>query len=240
MTYTSADGEEGYPGQLTVQVTYTLHDTNQLQIDYAAQTDKPTVVNLTDHTTWNLMGAPAPSADPANRPPHSLCLDHIVQLFADRYTPVDDTAIPLGELAPVEGTPFDFRNPTAIGARIHEPHEQLLRGQGYDHNWCLNKSQPGALDLAAVVRIPGNCAPVLRIYTTEPGVQLYTGNFLDGGVGKGGHAMPRRSGFCLETQHFPDAIHHEGDGDWPSVVLRPQQKFTSTTIYEISTDSERQ
>lgn len=218
LRYLSKDGEEAYPGNLDVMVTYTLTSDNALKIDYAATTDKPTVCNLTNHTYFNLAGHGTASH-----------YNHEMMINADGFTPVqDEGAIPTGEIRPVAGTPMDFTTPMSIGARIDADDEQIKFGAGYDHNWVLNKQQEGELSLAAVTFEP-TTNRLLETYTTEPGVQFYTGNYLDGFTGKEGKVYPRRCGFCLETQHFPDSPNHP---NFPSTVLRPGEQYQSTTIFK--------
>ncbi|HET9373108.1 MAG TPA: aldose epimerase family protein [Vicinamibacterales bacterium] len=216
LTHVSPDGDQGYPGKVTADVTYTLTDDGRLVVDYHAVTDKPTVINLTQHSYFNLSAGA--SAD---------ILGHQLMLNADRYTPVDETLIPTGEIAAVEGTPFDFRTPTAIGARINQDHEQLKRGKGYDHNWVLTRQGDGLMPAARVVD-PAS-GRTLDISTTEPGIQFYSGNFLDGTLtGKSSKTYAHRSGLCLETQHYPDSPNQP---TFPSTVLRPGQEYRSQTVF---------
>jgi aldose 1-epimerase len=218
LRYTSADGEENYPGTLKVQVTYTLSDNNELIIDYVATTDRATPINLTHHSYFNLTSA--------NRD----VLDHELTINADHYTPIDPTSIPTGEIAPVEGTPFDFRKPISIGARIKDDNEQLRNGRGYDHNFVLNRQGEGLVHAAHVYE--PSSGRVIDVSTTEPGVQFYSGNFLDGSIkGKFGRVYQQRFGFCLETQHFPDSPNQP---QFPSTILRPGSEYRSRTVYAFS------
>jgi aldose 1-epimerase len=222
LTYLSKDGEEGFPGNLHVRVIYTLTDSNELKIEYSATTDKKTVVNLTNHSYFNLAGAG--SGD---------ILRHVLMIEADKFTPVNSELIPTGELRDVAGTPFDFRKPTPIGARINADDEQIKLGGGYDHNFVLRRKPGDPISLAARVVEP-KTGRVLEVWTTEPGVQFYTGNFLDGSAqGKGGISYTKRSAFCLETQHFPDSPNQP---KFPSVVLSPGGRYHTTTIYKFSTE----
>ena len=223
--YVSADGEEGFPGNLEVEMTYRLeNEVNALTIEYRATTDKATVVNLTNHGFFNLAGISNPTPTVNN---------HIVTINADFYTPIDEVSIPTGEIAKVEGTPMDFRTATAIGARIDNyDFEQLKNGHGYDHNYVLN-TQGDISQVAAKVYDPKS-GRTLEVYTNEPGIQFYAGNFLDGTVkGKHGIYYPLRSALCLETQHYPDSPNK---ADWPSVVVRPGEKYHSTCIYKFGAE----
>ncbi|MEZ4904903.1 MAG: aldose epimerase family protein [Spirosomataceae bacterium] len=220
LTYTSKDGEEGFPGTLNSEVIYRLTDDNALEIEYSAITDKTTIVNLTNHTYFNLNGGT------------SNILDHEVMINADKFIPVDKTLIPTGQLAAVTGTPFDFTKPTAIGARINDPKdEQIKVGGGYDHCWVVN-GDIDSLRLAASAYEP-TTGRLMEVYTTEPGVQFYTGNFLTGSItGKNGVVYNKRSGFCFETEHFPDSPNQPS---FPSVTLKPGQTYKTKTVYRFST-----
>jgi aldose 1-epimerase len=221
LTYVSAAGEEGYPGQLTAHVVYQLRDDDTLSIDVDATTTAPTPVNLANHAYFNLSGDPGREI-----------LDHRLTIMADRFTPVDATLIPTGELRPVAGTPFDFRKATAIGARIEDPDEQLRLGHGYDHNWVLDKPQPGAMTTAAILADP-HSGRVMEVRTTQPGLQFYSGNFLDGKPAGGGTVFKHRTGLCLETQHFPNSPNQPS---FPSTILRPGQIYSEHTVLVFRTE----
>jgi aldose 1-epimerase len=218
LTYTSIDGEEGYPGTLSVKAIYSVTEDNALRLDVTATTDKKTVVNITHHSYFNLAG-------------QGDVLNHLVYLNSDAFTPVDSTLIPTGEFRNVDGTPFDFRRPTPIGARIEQNDQQLKFGNGYDHNWIINNGT-GKLTIQARVTEPVT-GRTMEVWSTEPGLQFYSGNFLDGTIkGKRGRGYRFRNGFCMEPQHFPDSPNHP---NFPSVVLRPDEVYHNTIIYRFST-----
>ena len=221
MSYTSPDGEEGYPGNLTIHMTYTLTPENEFKIEYKATTDKATIVNLSHHGLFNLKGEG-----------NGTITDHILTLNADAITPVDSVLIPTGELMPVEGTPFDFRKPTAIGDRINADNQQIKNGMGYDHNWVINQTSEKdtkTVILAASVSEPST-GRVMEVWTDEPGIQFYSGNFFNGKVvGKYGRTFNYREGLALETQHFPDSPNHP---NFPSTRLNPGETYTQTCIYK--------
>ncbi len=219
LTYLSKDGEEGYPGNLNVRVVYTLTNNNEIKIDYMATTDKDTVTNLTHHSYFNLAGEG-----------NGDILNHLVTINANRFVPTDAGSIPTGELRNVAGTPFDFLKATAIGARINNDDEQLKLGNGYDHTWVIN-GRAGSMRLAATAYEAGS-GRVIQVWTTEPGVQFYTGNFLNGTLtGKSGKVYARRNGFCFETQHYPDSPNQPS---FPTTTLKKGQTYKSTTIYRFS------
>ena len=220
LTYLSKDGEAGFPGNLDIKVTYTLTDDNAVGIKYEATTDKTTVVNLTNHSYFNLSGVPG-----------SDVLDQLVMINADNYTPVDSTLIPVG-ISPVDGTPLDLRTPVAIGKQINDPFQQLQFGRGYDLNWVLNTN--GDKNVLAAKAYSPTSGIALEVYTNEPGIQFYTGNFMDGkDTGKHGVLYPHRGALCLETQHYPDSPNHP---DFPSVVLNPGEKYLSECIYKFTVE----
>jgi len=219
LEYLSKDGEEGFPGNLSVKVIYTLTDENELKIEYSATTDKETVVNLTNHAYFNLAGAG-----------NGDILQHQVMLPADKFLPANESQIPTGEIRSVQGTPMDFRTPTTVGARIDQDDQQLKYGLGYDNTWVLENGGSKTPTLAGTVYEPGT-GRTIEVWTTEPGIQFYTGNHLDGTKGKGGKPYLRRYALCLETQHFPDSPNHP---NFPSTVLKPGQLYHTVTIYKFS------
>jgi aldose 1-epimerase len=220
LRYASADGEEGFPGRVEARVTYSLGADRRWRVDYEATTDRPTVVNLSHHDYFNLAG-------------RGSAMDHVLTLPAGRYNPVDADLIPTG-IADVSGTPFDFRAPTRIGARLGDGHPQLALGGGYDHNWILDDARPGTLRLAARLEDPAS-GRAMELHTTEPALQFYSGNFLDGSlVGRDGEPCRRGDAICLEPQHSPDSPHH---ADWPSTLLRPGQVYRSSSVYRFSAET---
>jgi aldose 1-epimerase len=220
MIYVSTDGEEGFPGEVKTVMTYSLTDSNELKVDYEAESTRATPYNITNHSYFNLAGHDA-----------GYIGDQVLMINADTFLPTDETAIPYGSELSVKETPFDFRTPHAVGERIDADYEQLRFACGYDHNFCLNKKPGEELTFCARAEDPQS-GRVMEVYTSEPGVQFYTGNFLDGTpVGKGGANYMRRGGFCLETQHYPDSPNQP---DFPDSILRPGRRFVSQTVYKFS------
>ena len=221
LSYLSKDGEEGFPGNLQCTVTFTLTDDNAIDIRYAAETDKPTIVNMTNHSYFNLDGDPSQNNS-----------EYLLMVDADNYTPVDSTFMTTGEIVPVEGTPMDFRQPTAVGARIDDDFDQLKNGLGYDHNWVLNTK--GDDSRACATLLSPKTGIKLEVFTNEPGIQVYAGNFLDGTLrGKKGIVYGRRASVCLETQKYPDTPNKP---EWPTAVLRPGEKYDSHCIFRFSVE----
>ena len=223
LKYTSSYGEEGYTGEVEVWVAYSFSDDNELIIKYSAKTNKKTIINLTSHGFFSLAGIanPTPTVD-----------DLECQINADFYLPIDETSIPTGEILKVAGTPFDFREPKAVGKDIDADHEQIKHGAGYDHCFVLNKKEEGELSFAARIKEPKS-GRTMEVYTTEPGVQVYTHNWADGYKGQHGATFPRRSAICFEAQHFPDSPNHPY---FPSVILEPCKEYTQKTIYKFGVE----